>query len=181
MQQDYNRRMARSLLTLLMVFFAGTALGEEPKPSGVEAPLANKIKDSQSPWHVTCKTSLGLGKKDRRSVCRGNVKLWRDDLSVTCDTAELFHDDKWAVKRAVCVENVVLKSAEGKATAEKAEFDNITRWLVLTGNPVLYQGASEMRGKLIRFNLDSEEFEVQQLRGKSSPASQPTDKLPTRK
>lgn len=134
--------------------------------SAPSMPLVDKVKENNSPWHVSCKNSLGMGKKERRSVCRGSVRLTRDDISVTCDTAELYHDDKWGVKRAVCVENVVLKAEQGRATAEKVEFDNITRWLVLTGNPVLYQGASEVRGKVIRYNLDTEAFEVQQMRGR---------------
>lgn len=166
-------------LSRLVMFALATASTTVLAASETGLPTT-KLKDSQAPWHVSCKTSLGLGKKDRRSVCRGSVKLTREDISVSCDTAELFHDEKWGVKRAVCAENVVLKSEQGKATAEKAEFDNITRWLVLTGNPVLHRGASEMRGKVIRFNLDTEEFEVKQLTGKidrsEEPSSQPTKK-----
>lgn len=155
------------------LFAQGKAAEEKTAASAPTLPLVDKVKENQSPWHVSCKHSLGMGKKERRSVCRGSVRLYRDDISVTCDTAELYHDEKWGVKRAVCVENVVLKAEQGRATAEKAEFDNVTRWLVLTGNPVLYQGASEVRGKVIRYNLDTEEFEVQQMRGRMDRSAGP--------
>lgn len=148
-----------------MVIFLSFAVAAQPAPSAGDNPLNQKLKESDSPWHFQCDGIKGLGKKEHKSICRGHVMITRDDLSISCDTLETQHDDKWGAKKMLCLENVVLKSKDGRTTSEKAEFDNQSRELTLTGNPVLFQGGSVIRGETIKYSLDTEEFEVKKIRG----------------
>ena len=156
---------------LALVIFLSFAAAAQPAPSPTDDPLNQKIKESDSPWKFHCDGIKGLGKKDHRSICRGHVVVTRDDLSITCDTLETQHDDKWGAKKMLCLENVVIKDKENRATAEKAEFDNQSRQLTLTGSPVLYQGGSIIRGDVIKYGLDSQEFEVKKIRAVIEHAS----------
>jgi lipopolysaccharide transport protein LptA len=163
---------------LAMLIFLTTAAAAEPAHPA-DNPLNQKLKESDSPWKFHCDEIKGLGKKDHRSFCRGHVAITRDDLTITCDTLETLHDDKWGAKKMTCLENVVLKSKDGRTTSEKAEFDNESRDLVLTGNPVLYQGGSVIRGEVIKYNLNDEQFDVKKFRGVvDQSSSMPTAKAP---
>jgi len=178
-----------------MVLFLLTSAAQPAPPPATEGALNQKLKASDSPWNFSCNADYKyLGKKEHRSVCRGKVTISRDDLKIKCDMIETENDDKMQVKKVRCLENVVITTQDGRATAEKAEFDNETQDVILTGNPVLFQGGNVIHGELVRYNLKDESFVVSKIRatmknetvkgqsasmpaGKSSaPASRPTQK-----
>ncbi len=177
-------------LGLMMISAANPSKAVPASQPADDASLTNKLKESQAPWKFNCSgDTKGFGKKDRRSVCRGSVVITHDDLTIKCDTIETQHDEKWGVKKITCLENVIIKSEQGHATAEKAEFFNDSQELVLTGNPVLYQEGNVVRGEVIKYNVTDETFAVSKIRAtidrskeatakKPQAASQPADSKP---
>lgn len=150
----------------LLVASAGLLAANEPPPKSEppkSTPFVGRIKSSKTPWQVKCDESKGYG-KEKRTTCVGHVEAWRDDLRITCEAFEMFHDDKWGVKKMTCSKNVVLKSKDGYTHSEKAEYDPNIEQLILTGAPQLFQGPNQIRGDVIVYEMREERFVVKKIR-----------------
>jgi lipopolysaccharide transport protein LptA len=105
----------------------------------------------------------------RRAIWKGNVVAHRGEVTLRCDrmTAHLAADDR--VKRTVCEGHAEAVKGERLAHGEKAEFDNQTGVLTLTGDPWMREGKSEIRGEAIVFYVDEDRVVVKNSKVKIDP------------
>jgi len=132
--------------------------------------LIERVKSSTSPWTFHCDGNAIMYNKEKRSVCKGHVKISRDDLLVTCDSILFFYEDEGRLKKAFCVDHVQMKNKDGSAVSEKAEWDAISQQLILTGHPILYQNKNEIRGNVIVYDMQNDQYEVQKIRARLESA-----------
>jgi len=112
--------------------------------------------------------------QDRKAVFHGRplVKLTREDAVLTCRRLDTENDEEGGIRRAVCTGDVKLVRGPKTATCERATFDNATGRVVCTGNPVLRDGESVMRGQLLTYDLDADRVTMSQARGTMVPTEQ---------
>lgn len=112
--------------------------------------------------------------QDRKAVFHGKplVKVTREDAVLTCRRLDTENDEEGGIRRAVCTGDVKLVRGPKTATCERATFDNATGRVVCTGNPVLREGESVMRGQLLTYDLDADRVTMSQARGTMIPTEQ---------
>ncbi len=112
--------------------------------------------------------------QDRKAVFHGKplVKLTREDAVLTCRRLDTENDEEGGIRHAICTGDVKLVRGPKTATCQRATFDNATGRVVCTGNPVLREGESVMRGQLLTYDLDSDRVTMSQARGTMIPTEQ---------
>ncbi len=112
--------------------------------------------------------------QERKAVFHGRplVKVTREDAVLTCRRLDTENDEQGGIRRAVCTGDVKLVRGAKTATCERATFDNATGRVVCTGNPVLREGESVMRGQLLTYDLDADKVTMSQARGTMIPTEQ---------
>lgn len=150
-----------------LLLAAALALSVQALPARVHAAaddaIKSKLGQSKAPWAFACDT-VTVFNKENRVHCRGHVVFSRDDIKITCDLFEAVRDDAGQIKRAVCVEHVVMQMADGRATAEKAEWLADNQTLVLTGSPYVVQKGNDMRGDVITYDLKNDRLTSKRVR-----------------
>jgi lipopolysaccharide export system protein LptA len=102
----------------------------------------------------------------------GNVEAVRDDININCRKIELYYENlagddesekgRFRVLEIIATDQVVLSRPDGvTATAEKAVYYQKDEKMVLTGKPVVKQGADLVEGSKITLFLKEERYEVE--------------------
>ncbi|MDG2306571.1 MAG: lipopolysaccharide transport periplasmic protein LptA [Candidatus Binatia bacterium] len=94
-----------------------------------------------------------------RLVYRGAVHVVQGDLELTSDNLILTFDradelEKAQMRRVVAQGNVVITQGERQASGRRAVFDQMSRQIVLLGDPVLRDGPNEVQGDRLTVYLD---------------------------
>jgi lipopolysaccharide transport protein LptA len=106
-------------------------------------------------------------------TCEGSVKLWREDVSLTCHKLTAFFTRRGDLEKATCIGAVHVVSGGGTADAEHAHFDGTTQEVALTGKPRAHQGGSVLEGRLITLNVQTGELSVEQAVGRVAAGAVP--------
>jgi lipopolysaccharide export system protein LptA len=143
------------------LWLALAAAGVAAKPSERSAPAKVHVDAEEVQYQY----------KDRRAVFLGKplVRLTREDAVLTCRRLDTENDEEGGIRRAVCTGDVKLVRGPKTATCERATFDNLAGRVVCTGNPVLREGESVMRGHLLTYDLDADRVTMSQARGTMVP------------
>lgn len=96
---------------------------------------------------------LGSRGAEKTLTCQGHVKLWRSDLSLTCDALTATFDAAGNLKTAVCQGAVEIISQDAVAKAQTARFDGRTNQVELSGKPRMLQRGSVMDATTIRLDI----------------------------
>jgi lipopolysaccharide transport protein LptA len=96
---------------------------------------------------------LGSRGAERQLTCKGNVKLWRSDLSLACDTLSASFDAAGNLQTATCTGAVQIVSQDAVAQAQTARFDGRTNQVELTGKPQARQRGSMVTAPTIRLDV----------------------------
>jgi lipopolysaccharide export system protein LptA len=118
---------------------------------------------------------LEVFKKESRALYSGHAKAVRDTMTMTCDTLEVFFDDKGDVQRILAKGNVyavdqskpsgATTSGESReAWGDEAEFMNDTGVLTLKGHPRGKQGPREVEGEVVTFTTGIDRLVVTKAR-----------------
>jgi lipopolysaccharide export system protein LptA len=102
----------------------------------------------------------------------GNVEAVRDDININCQKIELFYENlagddgsemgRFRVLEIIATDQVVLSRPDGEtATAEKAVYYQKDEKVVLTGKPIIKQGADFVEGSKITLFLKEEKYKVE--------------------
>ncbi|MBI5494692.1 MAG: hypothetical protein HY904_06650 [Deltaproteobacteria bacterium] len=109
----------------------------------------------------------------RTLTCAGNVKVWRDDLSLTCQRAVLEFGSDSTLRTAHCVGAVRIQGPQGTAQAAEARFDAARNSVTLTGRPRAAQAGSVLEGQVIRLDVVTGEITVEGATGVVDPGLAP--------
>ena len=125
----------------------------------------------------SCSYAPGAG--GRVLTCKGHVRIWRDDLSLSCDSMVARFDAAGVLTDAACHGAVEIITAQATAQAGQARFDARTQAVELTGKPKALQQGSVLRGTVIRLNIQSGEMAVEgAVEGVLSPQAVPVGRIP---
>jgi len=86
----------------------------------------------------------------------GSVVATRGTLELRCNVLEVRYRDPEHLENAVATGDVRVVDGERRASGSQAELTVYTGELVLTGNPVIEEGANTMRGDRIVLFLDDD-------------------------
>ena len=93
---------------------------------------------------------------EQRVRFEGAVVATRGTLELRCDVLEVRYRDPEHLENAIATGNVRVVDGERKASGAKAELTVSTGELVLTGSPMIEEGANTMRGEQIVLFLDDD-------------------------
>lgn len=141
------------MIFMLMSAFAGAAYGaaakDDVKKKGGESAFEFNKKD---PIYITSDW-MEVDQKKNTITYKGRVVTIQADMSMRSETltAEIDPETK-QMKQIVAEGRVNATQGNRIATGEKAVFDDKTKTVTLTGNPVMRQGNNQVSGlKVIYF------------------------------
>ena len=109
--------------------------------------------------------------KERKVIFMGNVQARQRDVLIFSDRLTTFYDKAGKdVERIVAEGNVKITQADKVGTSREAVYENLTRKLIMMGDPHLWQGKDELRGEIITVFLDEDRVMVDKARGLFSPS-----------
>ncbi len=158
--------MHKSVLALLVlivsvvsggrgVFAADNALAAkgEAKKGGSASTFEFNKKD---PIYITADW-MEVDQKKNTITYKGRVVTVQVDMTMRSDTLVAYYDPEMKqMKRIVAEGKVNATQGDRVATAEKAVFDDKTKTITLTGNPVMRQGNSQVSGTRVIYYMDQD-------------------------
>jgi len=115
-----------------------------------------------------------LRERQGRIIYTGNVKARRGNTRLTCDRLVAYLDRSGNVSRVECAGNVQVTDQDRWARADRADFDNVSGVVEMTGNPEIRQGErTHTRGTKITFYVGTETLSVENPRSVFDPKAVP--------
>ncbi len=102
----------------------------------------------------------------QRAVFTGDVVVRRGEDRLECLRLTVHYDDAGVVERFVADGQVHMTRGDRHLRSDRAELDNRRNLVTLTGDPVMEEGQSVIRGELMRYDLEKDEVEVQQVQAR---------------
>lgn len=143
--------MRRSTWALLLL----ATLGAAPPDAGSsgQASLRHPIEVNADRLQVQAK----LG----QAVWTGHVHAKRGDTLLDCDRMVAHYKNGSEITNLECFGNVEVNDGAKWARGERADFDNVSGILVVTGNPEAREGRNHMRGIKVTFDVAADTLEVE--------------------
>jgi lipopolysaccharide transport protein LptA len=98
-----------------------------------------------------------------------DVVLRRGDVTVRGPQLDARYDRQGSLTNMIVSGGVDLQEGDRRATGRQAVYDAVTRKVVLTGDPKLYDRGDQLAGERIEMALDSHEVKVDRARGRLRP------------
>ena len=134
---------------------AATATPAASASASAAAPAATAIpKEALKPIDIDADVFEVSG-KEKRGVFRGNVVARQGDVTIRAERVEAtYSKEVKGITKAVADGGVTVTSGTKVGKSNRAEFDNETRTIILTGEPRLWEEGSVVEGKTITFHVD---------------------------
>ncbi|MDF1561607.1 MAG: LptA/OstA family protein [Deltaproteobacteria bacterium] len=104
---------------------------------------------------------------ENRAVFTGKpgkpIQVTRGEDRLDCARLVVSYDASGAVETFVAEGSVHMVRKARHLRSERAELDNRKNLLTLTGDPVMEEGKNLVRGEVMRYDLERDEVEVQQV------------------
>jgi lipopolysaccharide export system protein LptA len=144
------------MISLLAVIYAN--------PAYTKTTQENRLIQYEPGSIVVRSDSFEIDNTRHVVIFTGNVEAVRDDININCQKIELYYENlagddepekgRSRVLEIIATDQVVLSRPDGgTATAEKAVYYQNEEKVVLTGKPVIKQGADFMEGSKITLFL----------------------------
>lgn len=146
MRASLARSSGRGLLALLLL---GLAL-----PAWAQSGLPKVRIDAE-----TMKVKGG----EHRAVFTGEVRVSRGEDRLDCRRLTVHYNENGAVESFVAEGEVHMIRGERHLRSDRAELDNRTNLVTLTGDPVMEEGPNVIRGELMRYDLQKDEVEIRKV------------------
>jgi lipopolysaccharide export system protein LptA len=130
-----------------------------PEASPPQKPVSPK--DFKNPVNITA-DRFEIQARRQEATWTGNVRAVRGRTVLTCERLVAYYTPTQEIRRIECVGNVEATHGDTWARGERAEFDNVTGNLVVTGNPRARQGYNELRGTRIIVDVTRDTIQVEQ-------------------
>lgn len=98
--------------------------------------------------------------KDGKAVCTGDVKMWREDVVVRCNTAHATFDKRGRLLDMTCKGNVRMHTTDKQATAKQARYDDAAQKVTLSGTAKLKKRGMWLRGDTVVVDLAADTVDV---------------------
>jgi lipopolysaccharide transport protein LptA len=137
-----------------------TAAGKEPA-SEADAPPVVPVRVEARRLHLDSSRRIARFSDD--------VVLRRGDAIVRGPQLDARYDRQGSLTNMIVSGGVELQEGDRRATGRQAVYDAVTRKVVLTGDPKLYDRGDQLAGERIEMALDSREVKVDRARGRLRP------------
>jgi lipopolysaccharide export system protein LptA len=146
---------------MIEYFLIGLFLSQpgSPRPQA-KAAAAPTLKH---PVAITADRLEIFGKK-QQAVWSGKVKARRGETDLTCERLVAHYTKAQEITRIECTGVVEVVDGNKWAKGERAEFDNVTGVLEVTGSPEARQGPNTMRGTKVTFHVGRDVIQVENAR-----------------
>jgi len=157
------RRSAISLLALILLMpppasvvlaadANARAKGETKKAAGTSAFEFNK----KDPIYITADW-MEVDQNKNTITYKGRVVTSQADMTMRSETLVAYYDPEMKQMKQIIAEGKVNATQGNRvATGEKAVFDDKTKTVTLTGNPVMRQGNSQVSGTRVIYYMDQD-------------------------
>jgi len=112
---------------------------------------------------------LQLFKEKRLAEFRNDVVVRRGDAVVKSPRMDARYDKDGQLTKLEMRGGVDMREGDRRATGQSADYDAVSKVLVLTGDPKLYDRGDVLAGERIDMALDSKEVRVEKARGRLHP------------
>jgi lipopolysaccharide transport protein LptA len=145
---------------------AGRSRAAAPEPGGR---LTRYLDPEEGPVDVSADRAE-LRDGGRTAVFTGRVEVVRGTAHLTCHTLTARLGEAGRIDHLDCAGDVRLVQRTRRARAARATYQRGERTIVLTGDPVVEQDRSALRGERIVVHVDADRVEVTQARARLVPA-----------
>ncbi|MFZ5470380.1 MAG: LptA/OstA family protein [Myxococcota bacterium] len=101
--------------------------------------------------------------KENQAIYSGHARAKRDSATITCERIHVFYRGQ-DILRIEATGGVEVTDGDRWAKGERADFDNLTGVLVVTGAPQARQGKNQVEGSKVTFTVGSDLLEVDDAR-----------------
>jgi lipopolysaccharide transport protein LptA len=124
---------------------------------------------------------LKLFKERRVAEFRDDVVVRRGDAVVRSPKMDARYDQDGQLTRLEMRGGVDMREGDRRATGQSADYDAVSKVLVLTGDPKLYDRGDVLAGERIDMALDSKEVRVEKAKGRLHPEQHKDETTEARK
>jgi lipopolysaccharide export system protein LptA len=121
-----------------------------------------------------------VGKKNQ-AIWVGHVQAQRGTTHLSCQRLVAYYTTTQEISKLECLGNVEVTDGDKWAKGERADFDNLSGVLDVTGSPEARQGKNHMRGTKVTFHVDSDVIEVKNAVTLFESSAQRPPPLPKKK
>lgn len=153
----------------------------------VGAPAAvERLGGASQPVQMYARGGLEVDLDKRVGVAKGDVVIWRDDITVCCDRAEAVYDVA-QIRKVTCSGRVVIVRPDGtKAAADLAIFEAAKNAVTLKGKAKVWTSDARLTGARIVYDIGKDKLSVEggasrfafDPKGKPAPAGLRACKAP---
>jgi lipopolysaccharide export system protein LptA len=155
-------------LPFLMLLALPAQARRKPKAAPAASPVASLPPEAMQPIAINAK-HFEIG-RDKTGVFTGNVVAKQGEVTIRAqEVVASYSAQAKAVVRAIAKGGVTVTSQEKVGQAERAEFDNDARTVVLSGEPRLWEDNNLMEGERIVFHVDDGTVECFECHGAIDP------------
>jgi lipopolysaccharide export system protein LptA len=131
----------------------GSATKEEGKKTGATSNFEFNKKD---PIYITADW-MEVDQNKNTITYKGRVITSQADMTMRSETLVAYYDPEMKQMKQIVAEGKVNATQGNRvATGEKAVFDDKTKTVTLTGNPVMRQGNSQVSGTKVIYYMDQD-------------------------
>jgi lipopolysaccharide export system protein LptA len=133
-----------------------------PPPAAAAPPAGLRPIDASKPVRVDAdEVRFNWSTRQVKVVGKPLVTLTHDDATLTCRVLTGENDAQGRLKVATCEGDVRLVRATRVVTCERATYDRAASLVVCRGNPLLKDGATEIRGDKLTWDLAADEVRLE--------------------
>jgi len=152
----------------------------EPTQKEAEPVPTETFKQPQNPEKKRLSAALTCGKlilqKGGKAKCLGPVRMWREDVEVTCAQATAFFDNSGRLSRLHCDGDVRIVTEDRVGFSKRAIYDEAHQKITLKDEAKLKQRGMQLQGEQMVLDLMTEEVTVEGgVKGLYSPAESQAD------
>ena len=173
-----NKNYIKLTLVTLAIMFIFTSTATAQLMGNIFPSTDNGTNQQTGPTEINS-NSMDINLKEDTISLYGNVVVNNSETRINADELIVYLEEttdkadkpgKKEAKKLVAIGNVIIlkksisdgkSKGEEKATSGKAEYDIKTGEIVLTDDPILYQGSSYIRGDKITLYRNSDRVKVE--------------------
>jgi lipopolysaccharide export system protein LptA len=106
---------------------------------------------------------------ERRAIWRGNVKAKRGTTDLACEQLIALLRDDQSISKLQCIGSVEVTDRDKYAKGDRADFDNLTGVLQVTGSAQAKQGPTRLYGTKVTIDVNRDRMYIENPRSVLEP------------
>ncbi len=128
-------------------------------------PTANQKFNLGNRFDISAK-SMQIFHQQARAEFSGQVKLKTDKFEINCSEMLVFYDQDGYIDRIEFSKNVVIYYKDSRINCQKGIYYYPDKKMVLSGDPVINDGKSVVRGQVVELWLTHEKMVINRVKAK---------------